>query len=158
MQEITNFNYNDIKVYKISLLSYKQVNLDDDKEKIDTSSLFYEIGNFGNINIKQNLVDVLTVVRILKEDIQNENVNEVELCKIETSCIYKVNKLENYLNKIEDSIEVEKTLLSKLIENSLATTRGILFIKTSGSYLKDLYLPILDCDEISKSISKKELS
>lgn len=117
-----------------------------DKPNPDT----IQIGFSSNVDvdIKNNRFALIFGIRyVVKEDVILE-------------CIYKfsfdVVDLAKYISYDENKTMSIKYLMPHFLNVAVGTMRGILVVRTAGTVLSTLPLPMIDIDELGKNLSTKQ--
>lgn len=141
MSEISvNLAYNKIQVLSFNLNIPEGLKIQTDKK--DLFRFNY------SVNTKPILEKELYIVNL---DINVLYGKEQKIiCTLKISYDYNVIGLKKIVKKKEKKIFIPEQLHSILIANAVSTSRGILLMKTAGSPLENIYLPIVKPDSFSK--------
>ncbi|MEI6141677.1 MAG: hypothetical protein WCP85_20565 [Mariniphaga sp.] len=95
------------------------------------------------INIEEKLVVVSTTIDLIHEaDKQNH-------ASIKTSCIFLVENLQVF-NSATDLVKLPDQFITTLNSISLSTTRGIMFSQFKGTFMHNVFLPIVNPTAFNK--------
>lgn len=146
MPEITlNLAYNKIQILGFSLNIFEGMKIETEKKE-----LFLFTYNFNtNINLENELFTVNLEV-ILSYD-KKEN----QICNLKANYEYHVIGLKKIAKKNGGVFSIPDKIPAMLIANAISTSRGILFMKTAGTPIENIYLPVVNIDTILKSKSEK---
>ncbi len=76
----------------------------------------------------------------------------------ESSTVFKVDNLLDYLNIMGDkSFDMQEDLLTHLLQLTTSTARGILAVKTAGTPLAKVYLPVITTVEFIAAEQPQEV-
>ena len=135
----------DIKINceEIKIISF-HLNLDDFKDKKFNSKdkINFKFSLNTEVNMKQ---DILIMLLQIIYEYENQNI-----CFLKISFKYKVTGLKNIAKVENKDILIPSKIIKKLNANAISTSRGVLFEKTAGTNLEDIYLPLTNLDEFIK--------
>jgi len=134
----------EIYINKISVNNFN-LNIPDGK-KINTEikNLFeFRYNIETNINPERGIIIVNLELLILYE-------KEI-ICSLKTTYEYVVKNLKHIATKENNSIKIPIEIPRELIANSISTTRGIIFLKTAGTPIESIYLPLVKSNDIVAS-------
>jgi hypothetical protein len=90
------------------------------------------------INLEEKLIIVTTSIDLIHEaDTQCH-------ASIKTSCIFLVENLQDFNSAINNQINLPNQFIVTLNSISLSTTRGIMFSQFKGTFMHNVFLPIID--------------
>jgi len=98
----------------------------------------YEVNIEHRTSPEKGLMLVICSIHVRDEE------NVYELGKIRTSCIFKVNNLNDYLQKETNQLKLPEQFVFSINSISSSTTRGIMFANFRGTHLHNAVLPIVD--------------
>lgn len=96
------------------------------------------------INNEEKLVIVITSVDLIHEEDQQCHAS------IKTSCIFVVENLENFTLPDSNVVNLPDQFVVTLNSISLSTTRGIMFSSFKGTFMHNVYLPIVNPSDFSR--------
>ena len=96
------------------------------------------------INNEEKLVIVITSVDLIHEEDQQCHAS------IKTSCIFLVENLENFTLPDSNVVNLPDQFVVTLNSISLSTTRGIMFSSFKGTFMHNVYLPIVNPSDFSR--------
>ncbi len=136
----------DIGYNKIQILSF-HLKLPEtiDLKKDNKSSFGFSYKIDTNTNLNKELFFITLDIKILyskKQDI---------ICSIKTYFEYHIKGLKKIVKEVDNKKLVPDQLPATLIANAVSTSRGILYMKTLGTPLDGIFLPIVNSDSFSRS-------
>lgn len=103
----------------------------------------FDINIEQKINNDEKIVIVLTSVKIIHQEDQECHAS------IKTSCIYIVDNLNELLLPDLNKVNLPEQFVITLNSISLSTTRGIMFSCFKGTFMHNVYLPIVNPSEFT---------
>lgn len=105
-----------------------------------------------SFNFKWNMdSDIFEIITNIIYRFKNTK-TEKDILKFKTAISFEVLDLKKYLTIFDDgNFDIPEDLMEFLISTVVSTNRGMLFYKTSGTYLSDFHLPILDINHLIAS-------
>jgi hypothetical protein len=97
-----------------------------------------------NINIEQKinhgekLIVVVTSVNVIHEQDQQSHAS------IKTSCIFLVDNMDDFILPGANQVSLPEQFVVALNSIALSTTRGIMFACFKGTFMHNVYLPIVN--------------
>jgi hypothetical protein len=133
---------------KIQVLGFNLNIPDELKIEINKKELFFFTYNFNtDINLEKEFFTVnLEIILTYKEN---------QICTLKALYEYLVIGLKEIAKKEGNVIGIPDQIPAMLISNAISTSRGILFMKTAGTQLENIYLPVVNTDTILKSKIEK---
>ena len=99
------------------------------------------------MNVSKKLIVVVPTISILAEK------GGAQLGLFKSSCIYHVEKLEEYLNEETNELSLPGEFIETLNAVSTSTTRGMMFSFFRGTILHNAILPIIKPQKLKPTIS-----
>ena len=76
------------------------------------------------------------------------------LCTLTVLISYEIVEYENVVSRKDGQFFIVPEILKSFVSNNIAVTRGILYTKTQGTFLQNVYLPPVDINKFIKLPSK----
>lgn len=93
------------------------------------------------MNISKQLIVVVPTISILAQK------NGEQLGLFKSSCIYYVERLEDFLHKETNELSLPKEFIMTLNSVSISTTRGMMYSFFRGTVLHNAILPVINPQE-----------
>lgn len=125
-------------------LSYKKIKikkflfLDNEKRDLDLVNTHYEFHSSLRIDQENELISIPLIVEIF-----NNEQKDIKYLELETSHEFHVFNLKK-ISTTQKSVSLPNEFLKFLYDTCYSTTRGIIYEKCAGTYLKAIVLPLLD--------------
>jgi hypothetical protein len=149
------------KTVKFRIAKVKEVEFhikqipEDQKSSFDKKQLVFEQTVTFDINITNGLIIIIHQV-IYSCNIEQEI---CELLKFIQHTIFEIKNID-LIVKIEDAknqiCNIDNNFLYTILPIAIGITRGMLVIKTSGTYLNELYLPLVNTKKLIQDLGKKK--
>lgn len=97
------------------------------------------------LNPDQKNIGIETQILVFKEA-DKKNL----LCTLTVLISYEIKEYDQVVYKKDDQYVVVPEILKSFISNNIAVSRGILYTKTQGTFLQNVYLPPFDVNELLK--------
>ncbi len=112
------------------------------KKAVTGNQIFhFDIQLEHKMNISKQLIVVVPTISIMAEK------KGEQLGLFKSSCIYHVDKLEDFLNKETNELSLPKELIVTLNSVSISTTRGMMYSFFRGTILHNAILPVINPQE-----------
>lgn len=100
------------------------------------------IGQSTKLNVGHHRVQIILKISVVGIDNEKKPVgaNGIFLMRYQ----FQVDNLEDLTTTQDDMIKVDRLLGITLLSIAYSTTRGLIFDRTQGTFLKSLVLPIID--------------
>ncbi|HAH22812.1 MAG TPA: hypothetical protein DCL77_03450 [Prolixibacteraceae bacterium] len=97
-----------------------------------------------NINIEQRINNAeKLVIAITSVDLIHEEDQQCH-ASIKTSCIFSIENFQDFLVENTNDVKLPDQLIVTLNSISLSTTRGIMFTSFKGTFMHNVFLPIVN--------------
>jgi hypothetical protein len=90
------------------------------------------------INNEEKLVIVVTSVDLIHEEDQQSHAS------IKTSCIFLIENFQDFITANSNQVNLPDQFIATLNSISLSTTRGIMFSHFKGTFMHNVFLPIIN--------------
>lgn len=97
------------------------------------------------INQDIKSVAIETSINIFKDKEKSDS-----LCQLVVFVAYEIKEFEDVVHKENNDLKMDPTILRHFISNNIGVSRGILYTKTQGTFLQNVYLPPFDINELLK--------
>ncbi|WP_379965807.1 hypothetical protein [Epilithonimonas sp. UC225_85] len=78
-----------------------------------------------------------------------------ELMKFKTVFKFQIKNLKNYISIDKEKINIPDSISNIIISTSISSMRGMLYYKTSGTYMSRFLIPLLDSKFFVNGINEK---
>lgn len=120
------------------------------QNNINSRNIQFKLSGARKLISKTKIISVKTIIEIHYETRQIKNTS---ICSLTTTIDFELKNFSEVVNKTATKkYAISVDLVQKLISDSISTTRGIMFIKLSGTPLENVILPPVDS---SSFLSKK---
>ena len=124
-------------------------NVDYDCSELDVDDLQVGMKHSIKIDNKKNIVGVHLGIIYLT------NKENVKLLEYSMNINFRIPELKNIITEEDNNIVVkDENIILNLLNISVGTLRGALFLKTKGTGLERFPLPVIPSSLLSKSINK----
>ncbi|RQP19276.1 MAG: hypothetical protein EAS52_02785 [Parapedobacter sp.] len=143
---------------KLSKVKTEEVSFREPEEKIAKSfnDDFLSVGfaSYFGSDIDTNTV---TVHLILNYDYGDEESGDLlRLLNYKGSFDFVFDNLKNYIDLKSNELLLPDHVLEKLLDISISTARGIIIVKTAGSFINRFYLPVFDPKTLLKGMQQED--
>ena len=133
IMELTNVNF---QIKGIELL---EINLKHPQIPLELERTYnFNINIEQRINNEEKLVVVVTSVDVIYEEDQQSHAS------IKTSCIFLVENFQDFIVANTNQVNLPDQFVITLNSISLSTTRGIMFSGFKGTFMHNVYMPIVN--------------
>lgn len=135
---------------QIQLLSINEIHFMMSPDKMDNKLDDVRVGFSNNVELDsgKDRISIVFGVRYIKgEEILLESVYRFG---------FAVKNLKTFVVKKDENVITIKNLVPHFLNVAIGTMRGILVVKTAGTSLSKMILPIFDSTELSKKLSKSK--
>lgn len=116
------------------------------KEPLPNNIVFsFDIAVEQRFNAEQELIFVICDITTFPQDNPG-----LKLGKYRSSCIFKVNDLNNYIT-VNKKINLSEEFIVTINSVAISTTRGLMFSLFKGTFLQGAILPLLDPSQYKKT-------
>jgi len=135
MPEQINISF---RIKNISTLEFIIKNMPE-IETSDKNLFQFQILPASFVEKENSAIGIDTVV-----DIFIDQEKQKKVCSLITRIIYDIVNFNDFVNTIDNSLNIPEQFMHTLLSIALSTTRGILATKTEGTLLRDVFIPILN--------------
>jgi len=126
-----NFQIKGIEILETSII--------EPKNRIDNNTVFgFDLQLKQSFNLDRELVIVTCLINVLDNDTKSK------LGYIKASCLYYVEKLNNYIDKEHNTIALPEGAAVMLNSISISTVRGVMYGVFRGTFLNGAILPVVN--------------
>lgn len=124
-------------------------NVDYDCSRLDVNDIQVGMKHSIKIDNEKNIAGVhLGIIYLTSQD-------NVKLLEYSMNINFRIPELKNIITEEDNNIVVkDKNIILNLLNISVGTLRGALFLKTKGTGLERFPLPVIPSSLLSKSINK----
>lgn len=103
-------------------------------------------------------LNTVTVHLIFNYDYGDEESGDLlRLLNYKGSFDFVFDDLKNYIDPKSNKFRLPDYVLEKLLDISISTARGIIIVKTAGSFINKFYLPVFDPKTLLKGMQQEEI-
>jgi len=126
-----NFQIKGIEILETSIIA--------PKNKLDSNIVFgFDLEVKQSFNLENELAIVTSSVAVF------DNVTKVKLGHLTVSCIYYIEKLQNYIDKEKNISTLPESAIIMLNSISISTLRGVMYGVFRGTFLNGAILPVVN--------------
>lgn len=147
MKEVKNieFTIKGILVTKFSL-DLKEELIKRQAQEPNFNEYTFEVNVLNQGYIKENILNSMISMKVFLD-----KEKKTELGNISISNIFEINKLNEFVNEKENSLNLPDSFEASIIGISLSHTRAIFVTKCAGTFLQNAVMPILNPTEFLKN-------
>lgn len=125
------FRIKEISVLRFSINNDPSIQFED-----QTTNFNVNIRTFANNDNKYFGVDVFIFIK---------NQEQIVMCEMTIRLLFDIKNYDDFVEKSElRGVKFPEHFVQQLISISISTSRGILYSKTEGTKLGNIYLPVLN--------------
>lgn len=126
-----NFQIKGIEILESSIIA--------PKNKLDSNIVFgFDLEVKQSFNLENELSIVTSTVNVF------DNNTKVKLGHLTASCIFYIEKLENYIDKEKNILTLPESAIIMLNSISISTIRGVMYGVFRGTFLNGAILPVVN--------------
>lgn len=126
------------RIKNISTLEFSVKNLSE-AETLNKDLFQFQILPASFVDNDNKVIGFNTVVDIFI-DLEKQK----KVCSLITRVTYDIINFSDFINSVDNSLNIPDQFMHTFLSIALSTTRGILAAKTEGTFLRDVYIPILN--------------
>lgn len=140
MKEVKNieFSIKGILVTKFSL-DLKEELIKRQAQEPNFNEYTFEVNVLNQGYIKENILNSMISMKVFLD-----KEKKTELGNISISNIFEINKLNEFVNEKENSLNLPDSFEASIIGISLSHTRAIFVTKCAGTFLQNAVMPVLN--------------